>query len=166
MKKLIFLLLPFLFFSCGYKVAGTGGGHLPAGLKSVEVFFFENRTGFSRVQSILKGELSSELSRKGFTSSDKVLDGTLGGEITNISVTTASKESSDSAFERRVTMVVNVHIKKMDGTVVFSRKGISENYVYKASSGNSSGFGVPTSALESLCEKMSKRIVLLAGSDF
>ena len=165
MKKNIFLSILILFLiSCGYKFSGQGS--LPGGIKKLSISIFENRTGYAKVSSILKEEFVSEFSRMGVIASDDLAEGVLKGEIVRINISTASKKSSDSAFERRVSMVINVRIENSENKTVYERKGISDNYVFEASEGNSSGFGVPNSALEELCDKMSKKVASVITSNF
>lgn len=157
-----------LFFicSCGYHFEGSGS--LPGGITKIKVMAFDNRSGYSRITSSLRDEFIYEFSKKDMIASDESETGfgTLNGEIVSINVSNASKTSSDTAYERRVSIVVNILVKDKKGKPVFERKNISENYVFESSSGQSSGFGVPLDAIDEVANKLAKRVASVITSDF
>lgn len=163
-KKISILIFLSLFFSCGYKVSNTGT--LPNNLKKIDVALFENKTGFSRLEYRLKNEFVSELTKVNLFGSKKAKNGVLNGEIIKLDISTASKGSFDDAYERRVSIVINLNIIDNRGKTIYVKKGLMENYVFEASLGDLSEFGVPESALEEVCNKLAKRGVSLITSNF
>jgi len=163
-KKMFYLFFLFVFASCGYHFSGSGS--LPSGIKKADVGIFENKTGFSRIDSCLRDEFIQEFSRYNIFASDKNARGIIKGQILNMAVSNPVKSSSGGSYERRINIVLNVSFEDFNGKVLFKRNNFSENYVFETNSDDSYSFGVPYDSLSELCLKVSKRIVTELTSDF
>jgi outer membrane lipopolysaccharide assembly protein LptE/RlpB len=163
-KKLLFVFLILTIASCGYHF--SGGGSLPSGIKKADVGIFENRTGFSRIDSCLRDEFIREFSRYNILASNENAQGFIKGEILNMSVSNPVKSSSGGSYERRISIVLNVTFEDLNGEVLFKRNNFRENYVFETNSDDSYSFGVPYDAMSELCLKISRRIMMELTSDF
>jgi len=144
----------------------VGFGALPGGIKTVYVDIFENNSGYSGADVYLNERFVFELSKYVKISSRENADAILQGQISEIKLSTASKKSSTSGYERRITMTVNVGLISRDGKrVLFQRKNLNEDYVFDVST-NNSDFSVPSTALSEVGDKISKKVSLLMMSDF
>ncbi|MDY0360008.1 MAG: LPS assembly lipoprotein LptE [Desulforegulaceae bacterium] len=163
-KNNFFLLVFFVLNGCGYHFSGSGS--LPSSIKKAEIGIFENRTGFSRIDTCMRDEFIREFSRYNILGSEDKAQGILKGQILNMSVSNPVKSSSGGSYERRITIVLNIVFEDFKGSVLFKRNNFSENYVFETSSDDSYSFGVPYDAMSELCVKVSRRIVMELTSDF
>ncbi len=131
-KNNIWIAFVLLMFSsaCGYRFAGSGS--FPAGIKSVSIPIFENRTSETGMENTLTNALIYEVTRGkkvALTSMDKA-DALLSGVIKSMSIETISRKSTHSPLERRVTVTVDLKLTDPSGRVIRSVKGVSESEAY------------------------------------
>jgi outer membrane lipopolysaccharide assembly protein LptE/RlpB len=120
-----------LLASCGYRF--TGSGDLPAGIDTVAVHVFENRTAETGAEAIFTNDFIYELTRSGKV---KVVDAplaaaTIYGTIQSLSVDNISHRTVNASNERRVSVVVDLRLVKAGGRVVRSMRGIHEYEEYR-----------------------------------
>ncbi|MDY0132562.1 MAG: hypothetical protein RBR53_07825 [Desulforegulaceae bacterium] len=163
-KNLVFLVILFVFISCGYHFSGSGS--LPLGIKKADVDIFENQTGFSGIDSCMRDEFIQEFSKYNIFATGKEAKGILKGEILKMSISNPVKKSSGGSYERRLSIVLNLRFVNLKGKVLFRRNNFSENYVFETNSDESFSFGVPYEDMRELCLKVSRRVVMELTSDF
>jgi len=115
---------------CGYRFAG--GGNFPAGVDSVFVEIFGNRSSEVGLENIFTNDLIYEITRKSdvrLASKDNA-DAILSGVITEVTTTPASRRGESVAIERRVTVRVDLKLTNAQGKVLWSAKDVSANQTY------------------------------------
>lgn len=134
----LFLILAVVFLfgavtGCGYRLAG--GGTLPAGIHTVCVAIFENRSTETRLENQLVQELTYELSRNGqkVVSDPEKAQAVLSGVITSVSVETASYGSDRTSLESRIIMVASVALKTRNGDELWSVDRLIERQAFATS---------------------------------
>jgi outer membrane lipopolysaccharide assembly protein LptE/RlpB len=130
----LILLLCLEFWACGYHLPQTGG--FPEGVELIFVEVLENQTTESGAENIVTRNLINEFTlrkTKNLAGRIEKAEAILSGAVTEISIRTIAFEGQDSASERRVTVSVDLALKKKDGKVIWALKGISDNQAYPVS---------------------------------
>jgi hypothetical protein len=118
----LIIVLAMIGFSCGYRF--TGGGELPAGVKTVFVKIFKNRTTEVGVENTVTSLLINEFTQyhqEQLAVDIQSADAILTGEITGFKFKTITHSGTYSARERRVRIIVRVEIQDHDGKVLWVR---------------------------------------------
>ena len=152
------ILLGWLFSACGYQF--SGGGSLPFGVTSVSIEMFQNRTAETGVEMIITNDLIYEFSRHEqvvIAGSDEA-DTILTGVIRSISERTISHKGEYTSNERRVKVNVDLELTNRSGEVIWSRKSISEDEVYKVSSQKQSTERRKREAIKTLSKRLAETI--------
>ncbi len=161
-KSLLLVLVTLLLGSCGYKF--TGGGEMPAGIRSVYVSIFDNRTFETGVENRFTNDLAYELTRKnrGVVLADReAADAVLSGIIRKIDSDAISHTSVSNSQEKRVTVVVDLVLKKRSGEVVWAASGLTEREEYAVESGDKlKTEWAKRSALTELSKRFAEKVYL------
>ncbi len=163
---LILLVLVLCVQGCGYKF--VGGGNLPAGVKTVSVSLFENRTGETGLENTMANYLNYEFTRNGVkvTSNTARADAVLTGPIKSVTVETVSYRGNETTVESRVTVVVNARLKNKDGVEIWAADNLTERQTYKADPDNITSVNNKRSALVTLCQRLSENFYGRMTEDF
>lgn len=115
---------------CGYKLAG--GGALPAGIHTVCISMFENRSSETGIENQLVSDLIYEFTRNGqkVTTKPEKAQGILSGVVKSVSVSSVSYSSEETTLESRVTVVADVVLRNADGEEIWSADGIAQKQAY------------------------------------
>ncbi len=155
---------------CGYHVAGRAS-HLPAGLKTIAVPAFENRTSRYRVEQRLTEAVIREfLARTSYhiVSDPAAADAVLRGEVSGL-------ESSGIAFDtvtgRATTMLVTVRIQvRLEERQTKNALYQNENFVfrepYEVSTDVKSFFEEQDPALDRLARDFAAKLVAAVLENF
>ena len=152
------ILVGWLFSACGYQF--SGGGSLPSGITSISIEMFRNRTAETGVETIITNDLIYEFSRREqvvVTGSDKA-DSILTGVVQSISERTISHTGEYTSDERRVEVNVDLKLTNRSGEVIWSRKSVSEDEVYKVSSQKQSTERRKREAIKTLSKRLAETI--------
>ncbi len=162
----VLLMAVLLIHGCGYKF--VGGGQLPAGVKTVAVVMFENRTGETGLESTMTNYLNYEFTRNGVkvTSNQDRADAVLTGTIKSASVETVSYRGDQTTVENRVAVVVSARLKSRDGVELWAVDNMTERETYKADTDNTTVVTNKRSALTTLCKKMAENFYGRMTEDF
>ena len=160
------VILACFFAGCGYRF--SGGGSLPAGIRSLEVPVFANKTGQSGAEVIFTKAFIRELSRHpGLKlAPESAGDARMLGEIARVRVLTASRRDSQSVLERRIFVTVKAVLKRADGSIAWSAADLSENEVYSVNENKLVTEDNRNKALEKIADKIAEQIMFSATSDF
>ena len=161
-----FILLGSLFSACGYRFAG--GGSLPAGITSISVEMFKNRTAETGVENIITNDLIYEFTRHEqvvVTGSDKA-DAILTGVVKSISERTISHTGKYTSNERRVELKVDLQLTDKSGRVIWSAKAVSENEAYQVMSEKQSTERNKRIAIQTLSKRLAENIFNGLTADF
>ncbi|OGP12878.1 MAG: hypothetical protein A2052_07680 [Deltaproteobacteria bacterium GWA2_54_12] len=120
----VFALVLILLSGCGYHIAGKGG-HMPAGLESLAIPVFENRTAKPDIESDLTAAFVTE-----FVTSVTV-EGTSGhamyGVIKSYELKPVSFTESDINQEYRLTVALALTIvDKSSGQIIWRKENITD----------------------------------------
>jgi hypothetical protein len=130
----LILLFWLEFCACGYHLPQRGG--FPEGVDLIFVKVLENQTTEPGAENIVTRNLINEFTlrkTKNLAGSMEEADAILSGAVSEIAIQTIAFEGQDSASERRVTVSIDLALKKKDGKVIWALKGISDNQVYPVS---------------------------------
>lgn len=163
---LFWLMSLFSGFGCGYKF--SGGGDLPAGIKSICVTVFENRTFETGIENIITNALIYEFTRDGkitVTGKDGA-DAVLSGVIDSISAGTISHRGEYTSVERRVKMMVDLKLTHKDGRIIWTAKGVSENEAYQVTSDKVSTQHNKLNAISVLSKRLAEKVYYSLTDNF
>lgn len=154
------------FSACGYRFAG--GGSLPAGITSISVKMFENRTAETGVENIITNDLIYEFTRHEqvvVAGSDKA-DAILTGVVQSISERTISHRGEYTSNERRVVLNMDLRLTHKSGGVIWSAKAVSENEAYQVMPEKQSTERNKRVAIETLSKRLAENIFNRLTADF
>ena len=131
-KIIVFILfLLILVSSCGYRFAGTGD--FPEGTEIIFIPILENRTSESRLENQVTNDLIYEFTKNIkdiLAGSVDDADAVLYGIIHSISITTISREDSNTSSERSVKLSVDMKLVVPEGGVIWQAKGVTADEAY------------------------------------
>lgn len=115
---------------CGYRLAG--GGSLPAGIHTVCISMFENKSTETGIEYQLVSALMTEFTRNGqnVISQPEKAQGILSGVVKSVSVSSVSYASNETTLESRVTVVADVILRNAEGEEIWSADGIVQKQAY------------------------------------
>jgi outer membrane lipopolysaccharide assembly protein LptE/RlpB len=160
------ILLWSFFSACGYRFAG--GGSLPAGITSISVEMFKNRTAETGVENIITNDLIYEFTRHEqvvVAGSDKA-DAILTGVVQSISERTISHRGEYTSNERRVVLNMDFRLTHKSGGVIWSAKAVSENEAYQVMPEKQSTERNKRVAIETLSKRLAENIFNRLTADF
>ena len=118
---------------CGYHFKGAGL-KAPVGVRTIAVIMLENRTSESGIETVFTSDLAYEFTRS------KVLrvvgkdtaDAVLSGRIASLTVDTISHTADYMSDERRVTITLDLSLKRADGdAIIWSDSALSDKEAFK-----------------------------------
>lgn len=133
---LVVTLLGFLFLSgCGYQMVGKET-HVPAGLNSIAIPTFKNRTYEPGIEIAFTQAFLREfiLDRRVHVVDRSQADSLLEGVITDFRMYSVSYDRSGLVLEYQTSVVLNVTLKDRAGKVLWEEKNFSETQWFRASS--------------------------------
>jgi len=126
----IILVLWVVFSACGYRFAGSGS--FPAGIKTISINIFENRTAETGLENVVTNDLIYEVTRSRATAlvhKDKA-EANLSGVIVSTQTGAISHSSVDTSIERRVTVILNLKLTDTSGITLWFADGVAESEAY------------------------------------
>ena len=131
-RKMLWLILALwiVFSACGYRFAGSGS--LPAGIKTISINIFENRTAETGLENTVTNDLIYEITRSrgsALIRKDKA-EANLSGVIVSTQTGAISRSSIDTSTERRVTVTLNLKLTNTSGIIIWSAKSVSQSEAY------------------------------------
>jgi hypothetical protein len=151
----------FLSSGCGYRPVGTG--FLPAGIRTVRVPLFENRTARFELDLKLTQAVINELSSRGkiqvITDADKA-DAVLEGHILNFVVNPIAFSDQKTADRYDILVVVDVTLKESkSGRVVYANPSYMFKTDYQVPQGQDFESS-ETEALENLAKLFARGLIV------
>ena len=144
---------------CGYHLKGTGL-MAPPGVSTVFISVLENRTSESGIETVFARDLAYEFTRSHVlkvVNKDRA-DTILSGSITSLDIDTISHTSTYEAGERRVTITLDLTLKRVGGEVIWSDKALLDREAYKVSSGKLTTEENRRTAIEALSKRVAERV--------
>jgi len=166
-KTVWILLILWAFFSaCGYQFAG--GGNFPAGITSVSINMFENRTAETGVENVFTNDLIYEVTRdkKVALTSTNTADAILVGVIASMRTDTITHKGAYTSLERRVAVSVDLKMEDRNGRVIWTAKGVSANEVYDVASDKQTTEQNRRTAISTLSKRLAETIYHRLTEDF
>ena len=144
--------------ACGYHF--SGGGDLPAGIKTVSIGIFENRSGETGIETRLTNDLVNQFTR---FENVRIVDrdaaaAVLTGTIKSSRIRTIAHKSPTQAAERRITLFLDVALRKPDGQKIWSANDISASDSYEVAAEKWRTEENKKSAIAVLSERVAERI--------
>lgn len=169
-RTILLLVAATLFFvsipSCGYKF--VGGGNLPAGIKSVNVALFENKSAETALENTISGRLNYEFTRNGvkLVSNPEKADARLTGTIKSVTSETVSYRGDQTTVESRVIVVVKASLKNREGVELWAADNLSESQTYTAETDKVAAVKNKKAALATLTQRLAESIYGRLTEDF
>jgi outer membrane lipopolysaccharide assembly protein LptE/RlpB len=157
------LLAGIFLWGCGYRF--TGGGALPAGLKTVFIQVLENRTSETGVENTFTADLRYEFIRNNKIAEQETADSVLSGVIESMSVETVSRRGTQTSLERRASFTVALKLKNRDGKAIWARN-ISADETYTVSSDKLTTEGNRRKAIVELSKHLAEGVYNSLTGDF
>ena len=165
--SVIIILIAVLCGACGYRFAGQGG--FPGDSDRLFVKVLENRTQETGVENIVTAALLSELTLRktdnlanGIAHADVVLSGV----VEEVAIRTISTRGKDVAGERRVTVLVDLELKKQDGSVVWTAKNLTDDEGYLVDADKERTDQNRRDAIRVLSQRIAEKVVNRMSDDF
>jgi len=165
--SLIIFLIAVLCGACGYRLAGEGG--LPGDSDRLFVKVLENRTQETGVENIVTAALLSELTLRKTESLASGIDDAdvvLSGEVEEVAIRTISTRNKDTAGERRVTVTIDLNLKKQDGSVVWAANGLTDDEGYIVDADKERTDQNRRDAIRVLSQRIAEKVVNRMSDDF
>lgn len=159
-KAIVAMVVLVALAGCGYHFKGVGLMP-PAGVRTIAITVLENRTSESGIETIFTGDLAYEFTRsKVLDVVDKdTADAVLGGIISSMAVDTISHTASYMSDERRVTITLDLSLRRSDGEVIWSDRALSGREAFKVSSDNKlETESKRRAAIEALSKRLAEKI--------
>ena len=159
--RLLFLwvgLVMILLSGCGYSFSGSGD--IIAGIKSVHIAIFKNRTNETGAENVLTNNLVYEFTRSGSVKlvPKPLAEAYLTGIIRSSRIETVSRRSTSTSLEQRVTFWVTVSLHRSDGTRIWTAHDISENETYEVADEKAATDQNRRVAISRLSRRLAERI--------
>lgn len=150
---------------CGYHFAGSGG--FPAGIQSVSVPVFKNKTAQTGAENTFTSGLLYEISRRGGVALADQNDAaaTIIGTVSSIRTATVSHTEANVSAERRVYVVLNVRLIDSSGAVIW-HGDVRDSEVYTVATDKLQTEENKKAALTRLSENMAESIYNRITSNF
>ena len=126
----IILVVWVVFSACGYRFAGSGS--FPAGIKTVSITIFENRTAETGLENTVTNDLIYEVTRSrgaALVRKDKA-EADLSGVIVSTQTGAISRRDVGASTERRVTVTLNLKLTNTSGKIIWSANGVAQSEAY------------------------------------
>ena len=165
--SLIIILIAVLCGACGYRFGQESG--FPGDSDRLFVKVLENRTQETGIENIVTAALLSELTLRktdGLAGGIDHADVILSGAIEKVAIRTISTRNKDTASERRVTVSVELELKKQDGSVVWAAKGLTDDEGYIVAADKESTDQNRRNAIRVLSQRIAERAVNRMSDDF
>jgi len=131
-ERLIFTILffPCAVLGCGYTF--TGIGDLPAGVDTVFISVFENRSLLTGIENDFTNSLIQEFTRRraGSLAEKDEADAVFYGVIRSITTDTVSHRDEYASVERRTKVTLSVRLVSRDGRTIWAADNIRDDEVY------------------------------------
>ena len=163
-SKRIFFILWIFVSACGYRFAGSG--NLPAGVNSVFIKVFENRSSETGLENIFTDDLIYEFVRKKKAADIKSADSFLSGVIRSVSSGTISHKGESTSLEQRVMVTVDIVLKDLNGKISWAANGIAANETYDVVSDKTVTEKNRRDAVSEASEKLAENIYFRLTEDF
>ncbi len=159
---LILMLLP----ACGYRF--SGGGSLPGGTETLSVLMLENRTAEVGIQTQLNSDIIYEVTRRDSAriARPESADALLSGIVKTVQDTDIAHTGTSTASQRRVTLTVDMKLERQDGTMLWSRNGLSDYEAYDVAADRTQTDLNRRSAVEKLSKRLAETIYKSITDDF
>ena len=165
--SVIIVLIAVLFYACGYRLEGQSG--FPGDSDRLFVKVFENRTQETGVENIFTAALLTELTLRktdGLASGIDHADVVLSGVVEEVAIKTISTRNKDTAGERRVTVTVDLELKKQDGSVVWAANGLTDDEGYIVDADKEHTDENRRNAIRVLSQRIAEKVVNRMSDDF
>ena len=165
--SIIIILITVLLCACGYRFKGESG--FPGDSDRLFVKVFENRTQETGIENIFTAALLSELTLRktdGLASGIDHADVVLSGVVEEVAIKTISTRDKDTAGERRVTVKVDLELKKQDGSVVWAANGLTDDEGYPVDADKEHTDENRRNAIWVLSQRIAEKVVNRMSDDF
>ena len=162
----IILVVWVVFSACGYRFAGSGS--FPAGIKTISITIFENRTAETGLENTVTNDLIYEVTRSreaALTRKDKA-EANLSGVIVSTQTGAISRSSVDTSTERRVTLTLNLKLTNTSGITIWSANGVAESEAYVVENDKQGTEQNRQDAISKASKKLAEKIYNQLTEDF
>ena len=155
-----------LSVACGYNFAG--GGSLPAGVQTVFVELFENRSNEIGIENTFTNDMVNEilLNRKQALATRDQAESILRCTIVSLSSNTISQTSTGRATERRLVVVVDAELVDHKGSVIWSAGKIRSYEPFDVGADEAETEQNRRTALQELSERLAENVYNRLTEDF
>lgn len=107
----------------------------PEGVKSIAIPVLENRTAESGIETTFTGNLIDEFTRSKILDvvDEPEADAVLRGRVRSVDVETVSHTATYDSGVERVTVKLDLQVKRTDGLVLWAVEGISDDESFQVS---------------------------------
>lgn len=167
-KTISCLILSLLLLTgCGYRF--VGGGHVPGGVKAVSITILENRTAQTGLEMMLTNDIIYEFTRAGAVSVNptQTADAVVSGIIQSLAIVPIAHTGTTTTTQQRAVVMMDLKMTATaDKTILWQRKGVSEEASFDVGATKSATNANLRTALEVLSRKLAERVYIDMTADF
>ena len=144
---------------CGYHLKGAGLT-APSGVQTIAVAILQNRTAESGIETVFTNDLVYEFTRSKIlrvVDRDRA-DAVLSGTVMSMNVDTISHTASYESDERRVTITLDLALRRADGEIIWSDNALLDRHEYQVVSDKLATENNRRAAVEALSERVAERV--------
>ena len=133
MSTIVALVVFVALAGCGYHFKGAGL-KAPVGVRTIAIIVLENRTTESGIETVFTSNLAYEFTRSKILRvvGKDTADAVLSGRIASLTVDTISHDARYYSDERRVTITLDLSLKRADGNaIIWSDSALSDKEAFK-----------------------------------
>lgn len=144
---------------CGYGFKG-GGLKAPQDVESVAVTVLGNRTSESGIETVFATDMAYEFTRSKVLRvvDSKTADAVLGGTIESMRIETVSHTADYASDERRVTITLDLALKRPNGDIIWSDSAVSEHEEFKVSGDRPATEKNKRAALQTMSKRLAEKV--------
>ena len=165
--RILAIVISLVLSGCGYHFKGAGL-KAPEGIEAIAIIVLENDTSESGIESVFTGDLIYEFTRSKVVRvvSEAKADASLRGRITSLDVKTISHTTTYNSSVRRVAVKVDLSLKRVDGKVIWSTQGLSDNEPFDVSDNKLTTESNRRAAIEVISERLAEKVHNRIFQDF
>jgi len=158
-KTIVTMVVLVALSGCGYHFKGVGLT-APEGVRTIAITLFENRTSESGIETVFASDLAYEFTRsKVLRVVDKEMaDAILSGKVASMALYTISHTASYMSDERRVTITLDLSLRRPDGEIIWSDSALSGREAFKVSSDKLETERNRKVAIEAVSKRLAEKI--------
>ncbi|RLB80232.1 MAG: hypothetical protein DRH17_12450 [Deltaproteobacteria bacterium] len=158
-RAVVAVFLALSLAGCGYHFKGAGLT-APAGVHTIAITVLENQTSESGIETVFTSDLAYEFTRSKMLRivGKDMSDAVLSGSIASMAVDTISHTATYGSNERRVTITLDLALRRPSGEVIWSDSALSGRETFQVSSDKIETEQNRRAAIEAISKRLAEKV--------